>query len=85
MTSQGIGAPFGPGETIMGYQACEVHGGCYIDMCIRLGDAAAGEVTVESKDWTIVEAPIRGDAGCFELCLNVMKGEDLDIADVTLF
>ncbi|MBO6163748.1 MAG: family 43 glycosylhydrolase [Lachnospiraceae bacterium] len=126
MTSQGVGAPFAPGETIMGYQACEVHGGCYIDidetfeeklsgltagakaifryirsdsgwhtvrltargsgtLCIRLGDAAAGEVTVESKDWTTVEAPIRGDAGCFELCLNVMKGENLDIADVTLF
>ena len=126
MTSQGIGAPFAPGETIMGYQACEVHGGCYIDtdetfeeklsgltagakavfryirsdrgwhtvrltargngtLCIRLGDTAAGEVTVESKDWISVEAPIRGDAGCFELCLSVMKGEDLDIADVTLF
>ena len=31
MTSQGPGAPFSPGETIYGYQACEVHGGCYID------------------------------------------------------
>ena len=32
MTSQGIGDPFAPGEKIMGYQACEVHGGCYIDI-----------------------------------------------------
>ena len=32
MTSQGVGEPFSPGEKIMGYQACEVHGGCYIDV-----------------------------------------------------
>lgn len=32
MTSQGIGEPFAPGEKIMGYQACEVHGGCYIGL-----------------------------------------------------
>lgn len=31
MTSQGVGEPFAPGETLMGWQACEVHGGCYID------------------------------------------------------
>lgn len=31
MTSQGIGEPFGPGETIMGYQACGLNGSCYID------------------------------------------------------
>jgi hypothetical protein len=38
MTSQGPGEPFGPGEKIMGYQACEVYGGCFIDI-----DAAYGE------------------------------------------
>ena len=38
MTSQGIGEPFGPGETIMGYQACEVHGGCFIDVDDRFGE-----------------------------------------------
>ena len=26
MTSQGVGNPFAPGETMMGYQACELHG-----------------------------------------------------------
>ncbi len=31
MTSQGPGKPFGPGEPIYGYQACEVHGKCFID------------------------------------------------------
>ena len=38
MTSQGIGEPFASGETIMGYQACEVHGGCYIDVDDRFGE-----------------------------------------------
>lgn len=30
MTSQGAGKPFAPGETIMGYQACELSGSVYI-------------------------------------------------------
>lgn len=30
MTSQGVGEPFAPGDH-HGLQACEVHGGCYID------------------------------------------------------
>lgn len=29
-TSQGAGAPFGPGEAIPGYTACEVEGGAYV-------------------------------------------------------
>lgn len=32
MTSQGAGKPFGPGETIFGYQACEVSGTTCIDI-----------------------------------------------------
>lgn len=38
MTSQGAGAPFGPGERIMGYQACGLKGGAYMD-----ADEAYGE------------------------------------------
>lgn len=30
MTSRGPGKPFGDGETIYGYQACEVHGKAFI-------------------------------------------------------
>ena len=30
MTSQGVGTPFAPGETMMGYQACELQGKVYI-------------------------------------------------------
>lgn len=32
MTSQGVGDPFGPGEMIMGYQACEMSGTVYIGL-----------------------------------------------------
>ena len=32
MTSQGVGDPFGPGETVKGYEACGVRGGCYIGL-----------------------------------------------------
>lgn len=38
MTSQGVGEPFGPGERIMGYQACGLAGSVYID-----ADEAYGE------------------------------------------
>lgn len=38
MTSQGIGEPFAPGEQIMGYQACEVHGSVYIDVDQQYGE-----------------------------------------------
>ena len=48
MTSQGVGDPFAPGETIMGYQACEVHGGCYIDTDPEYGEVLKG-LTAGSK------------------------------------
>ena len=32
MTSQGVGDPFGPGETVKGYEACSVRGGCFIGL-----------------------------------------------------
>lgn len=38
MTSQGVGAPFVPGETIMGYQACGLRGSAYIDADERYGE-----------------------------------------------
>ena len=42
MTSQGAGDPLGPGERIMGYQACEVHGGCRIDADAEYGEVLTG-------------------------------------------
>ena len=38
MTSQGIGEPFAPGEKIMGYQVCGIHGGAYIDVDAQCGE-----------------------------------------------
>ena len=32
MTSQGVGAPFAPGEALFGYQACGVTGSCFIGL-----------------------------------------------------
>ena len=39
MTSQGAGAPFGPGETIYGYQACGLKGSVYIGLDDVYGEA----------------------------------------------
>lgn len=41
MTSQGIGEPFGPGEKIMGYQACGLKGSVYIDAVSDTDDESA--------------------------------------------
>ena len=38
MTSQGAGEPFAPGERILGYQACGLKGGCYIDVDADYGE-----------------------------------------------
>ncbi len=38
MTSQGVGAPFAPGEKIMGYQACGLRGSTYIDVDEQYGE-----------------------------------------------
>lgn len=58
MTSQGAGAPFGPNEKIMGYQACELHGNIYIDL-----DEAYGEkLTHISAGDTAIFRYIRSEA-----------------------
>lgn len=45
MTSQGVGDPFGPGEWIMGYQACGLWGNVYLDE-----DAVYGEKLTQISD-----------------------------------
>ena len=78
MTSQGIGEPFAPGETIMGYQACEVHGGCYIDVDDRFGEklvhlekgSTAVFRYVKSKNaWTGIKLTVAG-SGKVNVLLN---------------
>lgn len=50
MTSQGPGAPFGPGEKIMGYQACGLSGSCLIDADANHGESlqriSAGDTAI---------------------------------------
>lgn len=69
MTSQGVGDPFGPGETIMGYQACGIQGSCYIDVddaCgeklthISAGDAAIFRYVKSDAPWTGIRLTTRG-------------------------
>lgn len=66
MTSQGPGRPFGPGEKMMGYQACGLKGSVYIDVddaygCgeklthISDGDEAVFRYVKNEKEWTGVE------------------------------
>ncbi|MCM1121245.1 MAG: family 43 glycosylhydrolase [Eubacterium sp.] len=63
MTSQGAGAPFLPGEKIMGYQACGMKGNCFIDVENRFGygekltNISAGDEAIfrylkNDKSWT---------------------------------
>ena len=69
MTSQGVGEPFAPGEKIMGYQACEVHGGCYIDADDTYGETlthvASGSRAVfryvkSNSDWKGISITAKG-------------------------
>lgn len=57
MTSQGVGIPFGPGEKIMGYQACELQGKAFIDT-----DATHGEKLTHIQ---------KGDQALFRYVHNV--------------
>ena len=125
MTSQGVGAPFGPGETMMGYQACQMSGSVYIGLDAVYGekltnisagddiyfryvksDAAweqislkakgkgtitvlmngqkAGSFEVDLAETGDVCAPIRMDAGEYELILHADEAQDLEIYEVTL-
>lgn len=70
MTSQGVGAPFAPGETIYGYQACGLKGTAYIGldsqyeeklMNISPGDEAVFRYVKSEKDWSGIELTCAGN------------------------
>lgn len=61
MTSQGVGEPFGPGETIMGYQACGLKGSVYIGL-EEAGDAGGTEPGADCGEKCAENLP--GAAGC---------------------
>ncbi len=69
MTSQGIGEPFGPGETIYGYQACGMKGTVFIGpdkrygeklMNISPGDEAVFRYVKSAEDWSGIELTCAG-------------------------
>lgn len=125
MTSQGIGEPFAPGEKIMGYQACEVHGGCYIDtdeqyeeklthlvkgaqaifryvksnapwtsihitaagkgrIRVLMNGKEAGNIDVCSDQFRSVTSNLHMEPGQYELGLEVLESDELEIAEIIL-
>ncbi len=84
MTSQGVGEPFAPRETIMGYQACGLTGTVYIDSPdgtslyeeheevlteISDGDTALFRYVKSDAPWTKAAITLSGN-GRVEICLN---------------
>lgn len=88
MTSQGVGAPFAPGEKIMGYQACSLKGNICIDVDAQYGekltDISAGDMAVfryvrSETDWKEICLTCRG-SGKVVVWMNGRKAGELDIA-----
>ena len=88
MTSQGVGDPFAPGETIFGYQACGVTGSCYIGlggpyteqlMHISDGDTAVFRYVRSDRPYTEIALEAEG-TGEIEILLN---GQRTGIVAVT--
>ena len=70
MTSQGVGKSFGPGEKIMGYQACELQGKAFFDTdstCgekltqIEKGDQALYRYVQSESPFTVIEIAASGN------------------------
>ena len=89
MTSQGPGKPFGSGETLCGYQACEVHGKLFIApdetgserlTNIHGGDEAVFRYVKSEKGFHRAELECRGK-GCVELFLDDQKVGEASIRD----
>ena len=87
MTSQGIGGPFGSGEKIMGYQACALKGGCYIDedsahgeklTGIRNGDSAVFRFVRSTEPWKTIELEAAGK-GKVQVFMNGTRAGTLDL------
>lgn len=89
MTSQGPGAPFGPGETIMAYQACGLIGTIFIDSDteagekltnISSGDAAIFRYVRSRADYKQMLIHARG-SGTIDCLLNDHTTGTIEIKD----
>lgn len=95
MTSQGVGDPFAPGETIFGYQACFLEGKLYIDLnhdpltreaipeCltgIQSGDRASFRYVKSEDGWRSARILSRGK-GKVRILLDNNEVGAFDLAD----
>lgn len=89
MTSQGAGEPFTPGESIMGYQACELKGAVYIDTDksygeklthISDGDEAVFRYVKSEKEYSAIEITAAG-TGMIEILMNEESAGTIQIID----
>ena len=93
MTSQGAGAPFGPGERIMGYQACGLTGQIYIDvpgeggerpaealMHIAEGDTAVFRYVCSGSPFTALRVQAKG-SGRISVLLNGKEAGEISVKD----
>ena len=89
MTSQGIGAPFAPGEKIFGYQACGVKGTVYIGvdekygyeeklMNISAGDEAVFRYVKSENTWNKIELTCAG-SGKVRVLMNGEEAGSVEI------
>lgn len=86
MTSQGVGKPFAPGETLFGYQACGLAGTVYIGldekygeklMNISSGDEAVFRYVKSDEDWNGIELTCAGcgkvEVWLGDICAGVVE------------
>lgn len=87
MTSQGVGAPFSPGEKIYGYQACGMKGTVYIGadenyeeklMNISANDEAVFRYVRSEEAWTAIEITCAG-SGKAEIIMNDLSAGTVEI------
>lgn len=90
MTSQGPGKPFGPGERIMGYQACGLMGNIYIDVQddknrpveiltgIHPGDRAVFRYIKSSEEFQYFHIQAQG-SGTVEIWMNQQLAGTIEI------
>ena len=90
MTSQGVGAPFAPGEKIFGYQACGVKGTIYIGlderfgygeklMNISAGDEAVFRYVKSETEWSGIHLTCSGNGKIRVL----MNGKEAGVVEIT--
>ncbi len=81
MTSQGIGAPFAPGETIFGYQACQLSGTAYIGLneCEETKTAYPEQVMGISVNDTICFRYVKSDAAYTKLAVTAAGSATLTV------